>query len=118
MQYQTDYILRLIEQMGDLVRRALAQTRAGGAEEPYELADRAIALALDMDPELIARLSPQSLASLIDINNLDERVIELMAQAMDLEAEILQGQGELVASVQRRDQAAAVRALLGPNHVN
>jgi hypothetical protein len=118
LQYQSDYILRLIEQMGGLIRRATEKMRTGGAEEPYELADQAIGLALDMDPSIASRLSPQSLASLLELGNLDDRVVELVAQAIELEADVLQSGGELIAADVRRDQANAVRSLLGPMHAN
>ena len=48
MQYQSDYILRLIEQMGSLIRRALEMERRGGNDQPYDLAGEAIGLALDI----------------------------------------------------------------------
>ncbi len=118
MQYQNDYVLRLIEQMGSLIRRAFERYRAGGDEEPYELAEQTIGLAIDMDPSIAARLSPQSLASLVELNNLDDRVIDLMAQALELEGEVLQGSGEMIDAALRREQAAAVRALLDPSRAN
>jgi hypothetical protein len=118
MQYQSDYVLRLIEQMGGLIRRATEQMRSGGAEEPYELADQAIGLALDIDPAVASRLSPQSLVSLLELSNLDDRVIVLVAEALELEAEVLQSSGEMIAADVRREQASAVRSLLGPTHAN
>lgn len=118
MQYQSDYVMRLIEQMGGLVRRAMEKMRTGGAEEPYELAGQAIGLALDMDPSVASRLSPQSMASLLELGNHDDRVIELVAQAIELEAEVLQSAGEMIAAEVRRDQARAVRSLIGPTHAN
>ena len=112
MLYQSDYILRLIEQMGALIRRALELQRAGGDEQPYELAEQALGLALDIDPETAYQLSPESLAALLELSNQDERVLELIAEALEIEAESLQADAELMASEARRRQALAVRALI------
>jgi hypothetical protein len=118
MQYQSDYVLRLIEQMGSLMRRAMEMLRAGSDEETYELAEQAIGLALDMDPQFAVRLSPQSLAALLEINNLDDRVIELVAEAFAVQADALERSGELVEGGVRRDQANAILALLDPSRAN
>lgn len=118
MQYQSDYVLRLIEQMGSLIRRALDRLGAAGADEPFELAEQVIGLALDMDPELVSRLSPESLQSLLELQTFDDRVLELMAQALEIEAETFEGSVELMEASLRRAQARAVRSLLDPSRAN
>ena len=112
MLYQSDYILRLIEQMGALIRRALELERTGGGEQPYELAEQALGLALDIDPETAHHLSPESLAALLELSNHDDRVLELIAEALEVQADSLQADGELMASESRLCQASAVRALM------
>lgn len=118
MQYQSDYVLRLIEQMGTLIRRALERLGADTDEQPYEMLSQAVGLALDMDPALVAGLAPQSLRSLLEINNLDDRVLELMAGALEEQARILEANGDVVESSLRREQAGAVRSLLDPSRGN
>ena len=118
MQYQSDYVLRLIEQLGGLVRRAIEMHRIGSDEETYELAEEAIGLALDIDPQLASRLSPQSLASLLEMNNLDDRVIELVGKALAIQGDALERVGELMQASVRRQQSEAVLALLNPNRAN
>ncbi len=112
MLYQSDYILRLIEQMGALIRRALELERSGGDAQPYDLAEQALGLALDIDPETAYHLSPESLAALLELSNQDDRVLELVAEALEIQAESLQADAELMASEARRRQARAVRALI------
>ena len=114
MSYQSDYVLRLIEQMGELVRRAMAKLGEGAARDPGEVAGQAIGLALGMDPAVASRLSSQSLVSLLELSSLDDQVINLLAQAIELEAEALQRGGEMIGAGVRREQASAVRSLLGP----
>lgn len=118
MQYQNDYVLRLIEQMGDLVRRALEMARFGSDAEPYELSQEALGLALDLEPEVAGRLAPQTLSALLEIRNVDDRIIELVAEAFELQGDVLERSGELVRAGVRREQARAVRSLLDPGRAN
>ena len=118
MQYQNDYILRLIEQMGALLRQATQRLREGDEALAHEIATTVVGEALDMEPATVRRLSPQSLSSLVEMNNLDERVIALLADALDLEADAEQASGALVEASQRREQARAVRHLLSAEHAN
>lgn len=112
MPYQTDYVLRLIEQLGALIRKALEKLGAKDPEEPCRLAGQAIGAALTMDPALASSLSPQSLVSLLELSEADSRVIELVAQAIEVEATALENRGDVVASEFRHGQANAVRSLL------
>lgn len=118
MQYQSDYVLRLIEQMGSLIRRAMERYNVGSDEEPYELAADALGLALELDPQTIERLSPQSFAALLEMKSVDERVLDLVVQALEVQADALQREGELVDSHVRLQQAAAVRGLMDPGRAN
>lgn len=118
MQYQSDYVLRLIEQMGSLIRRAMEKVGVGEAEEPYELCQEALGLALDIDPATTIRLAPTTLVSLIEMSNADDRVIALIADALEVEAEALEHAGEMLDAQTRHQQAQAVRAMLGPSHAN
>lgn len=118
MQYQSDYVVRLIEQLGGLVRRALEMSRLGIDEEPYELADEAIAIALDINPATSGQLSPHSLAALLDMRNLDDRVVQLVADALTVQGDVLERSGDMVTAAVRRDQAEAVQHLLDPNRAN
>lgn len=118
MRYQSDYVLRVIEQMGALIRRAMETLRTGSDEEPIELAEQAIGLALELDPRTVSRLSPASLASLLALNLPDDRVLDLLVEAFEVEAEALEARGEIVSARLRRDQADAVRNLLDPASAN
>lgn len=112
MQYETDYIMRLVEQLGSMIRKTLERLGLRHAEEPVTLASEAIGLALDMDPETASELAPQSLVSLLELRGLDRRVVELVHQAIEVEAVALEDRGEVVAAMFRREQAEAVQSLL------
>lgn len=112
MRFQSDYVMRLIEQLSGLVRGAMEKVGAKDAEEPREVAGEAIGLALDMDPILAASLSPQSLASMLRLTGLDDRVIALVQQTIEVEALALEHWGDTATARLRHDQADAVRSLL------
>ena len=65
-----------------------------------------------MDPGLASRLSPESLVSLLELGGVDDRVIGLVAQAIELELEASQAGGDAIAAELRRSQAEAVRSLI------
>jgi hypothetical protein len=117
--YQQDYVLRLIEQMGALIRLAFERFRTGEEDsEPLELTEQAIGLAIDMDPELFLRLAPQSMVSFLELSSFDERVVERLVEALELQADILEAEGRLLEANVRREQASALRASVGPLHAN
>jgi hypothetical protein len=104
--------LRLIEQLGAMIRLALEKLGAKDPDEPCRLAGQAIGTALTMDPALASSLAPQSLVALLQLGDLDYRVVELVAQAIEVEATALENQGDVVGSEFRYQQASAVRSLL------
>ena len=115
--YETDPVLQLIEQMGVLVRQASDLLQVGG-EATYALAQQAIGLAMELEPETIGKLSPASFMHLLEMHSFDGRVVELIAEALDVQAEALDGVGEIIDAKVRREQSAAVRSMLDPNRAN
>lgn len=63
--YQSDYILRMIEQMGTLLRRIIAALREARPEEALELTDEALELSLGMGPEVFGSLTGEGLVMLM-----------------------------------------------------
>lgn len=119
MEYGNDYVMRLIEQMGALVRRAFTRFREDGAvSEPLELTDAAIGMVTNMDASLFLRLSPLSMVSMVEISGYDDRVVVALAEALELQAEIYESEGSLIEAGVRRDQASALLESLDPSHAN
>jgi hypothetical protein len=112
LRYQTDYVLRLIEELGALVRVALEKLGLKQAEEPRDLAATAIGLALSLDPAFASGLSPQSLLSLFQLGDVDDRVVSLVKQAIEVEASSLERLGDLETARFRHEQAHALQSLL------
>jgi len=63
--YQQDYILRIIEQLGVLLKRMLAALTEQQPQQAIDTSTEALGLVLDMDPRLAESLSAPSLVSLL-----------------------------------------------------
>lgn len=119
MQYQNDYVVRLVEQLGFMIRRASMSFReADYSSEPFEVTNEAIGLVTDMDPGMFLTFSPQSMVSFIEISGFDDRVVLKLAQAIELQADILETEGSIVIAGVRRDQAAAIAESIDPLRAN
>jgi hypothetical protein len=110
--YQADYVLRLIEQLHVLIRAAKQRLSGGEPPESEEVAGQAIGLVLGMDPLVAARLTPQTLTTMLHLGDVHPDVLPELAEAIELDAEILSSIGREGEAETRRAQAAAVRGLM------
>ncbi len=88
--YEQDYILRIIGLWGQAIRRALESLRLGHEAPALELSERAIGLAIDTDPALALRLTPDGLVAYLGIGGeIDTRRAAMLADALEARARIL-----------------------------
>ncbi len=88
--YEQDYILRIIAMWGQAIRRALESLRLGREAEALDLTEHAIGLALDTDPGLALRLTPEGLVAYLAIGGaIDPRRAQMLADALDVRARVL-----------------------------
>jgi len=93
--YETDYILRIIQQMGAILRRMIEELRGEKPSEVYETSREALQLLLGVPPTLTDSLTAEGLVALLSTGG-----------AFDPE------RGRLAAEVfVRRAQAAALAGL-------
>lgn len=118
VQYQDEHTERVLGQMGALLREAVEQRSEGHVREAHALAERVVELALDADAQFVLSMAPQTLRAYLELENLDDRVLMLVAQAFEAEAMALEDRGEIVPAGVRREQAAEVRHLVGLEHAN
>jgi len=119
VEYQSDYVLRIIEQMGAALRRAFERYSEGAGDgDALDITGEAIGLVVDMDPRLFLRLSPQSMVSFVEISGFDDRLVVKLVEALRLEADILESEGNLVEAGVRREQAAALVGAIDPAQAN
>jgi len=119
VQYENDHILRLVEQLGSMMRLAFARFREGqSSSEPLDVTNRAIELVADVDPETFLRFSPQSMVAFLELSNFDDRLVVKLSEALTLQAEILESEGALVLAGVRREQAQAIVESIDPDRAN
>ena len=112
---QQDYILRIIALGGAALRRALEQFGLGHSSEALEYTEEAIGRVLETDPELVFRLTPEGLSTYLGIGGLmDDRRLELLADALEARARILGEIGRSDEAELDDRRAAAVRLLITP----
>jgi hypothetical protein len=109
--YQSDYVLRLIEQLSGLIRGAKRRLGVVKPAETEEVAGQAIGLVLGMDPLVASRLTPETLAAMLELGDVNREVLPLLVEAIELDGEVLEACGRRAEAETRRAQAAAVRAL-------
>jgi hypothetical protein len=108
-----------VEQLGSMMRLAFMRFREGeGSSEPLDVTNQAIQMVVDVEPELFLRFSPQSMVSFLELSGFDDRLVVKLAEAMSLQAEILESEGSLVAAGIRREQVAAVLESIDPARAN
>lgn len=111
---QQDYILRMIGLWGQAIRRALESLRLGHGGAALEFAEEAIGIALDGDPSLALRLTPDGLVAYLGIGGaLDVRRVKMVGDALDARAEALDALGRVDEADLDRRRAAAIRDAAG-----
>ena len=105
-----DYLVEQFIRFAEAIR--LSWTKAKGeAADPLdaaELLEAAVGNATNIDGATLLLLSPDSIASILQITDTDPDVVEYLARTLLLESEYLAEGGEQARSDLRRDQAYAI----------
>lgn len=109
---QQDYLMRLIMQFLQGIRRSFDKEKVDPAEAAESL-EGAIALALDMDAGIMLGLQPESFASILRISGTDPRLAEYIQKSLVLESHYLEKAGAHDMADLRFGQAEALAAAFG-----
>lgn len=113
--YQTDWLLRQIEQMGDALRRLLAALREHRPEEAIELSREAVLELLDTDPGLVDALTGDGLVTMFSAGGvLDTFRAHMLAELLVARAEALTMQGRDAEAAAERVRARALLEAAAP----
>lgn len=113
--YQTDWLLRQIEQMGDVLRRLVAALRERRPEEAIALSREAMSGLLDTDPDLIDALSGEGLLTLLLAGGqLDIFRAHMLAELLVARADALLLQGQPARATADRDRARLLLEAVAP----
>jgi len=108
--YETDYILRIIQQMGAILRRMIEELRGEQPGEVYETSREALQLLLGLPPALTDSLTADGLVALLSPGGMfDPERGRLAAEVFvrRVQAGVLAGLPESVAA----DRAKALRLI-------
>ena len=109
---QQDYLMRLVLQFAEGIRRSMDYGKHDPNEASESLED-AISRALDMDADVMLGLEAESFASIVHISGTDSRVVEYVVRSLALEAFYLEQAGRTGGSDLRYAQACALARAYG-----
>jgi hypothetical protein len=113
--YQTDWLLRQIEQMGDVLRRLIAALREHRPDDAILLSREAIEELLDTDPDLIDALSGDGLVALLSAGgDLDTFRAHMLAELLVARADALAMLGDAAAASTERARAHTLLEAIAP----
>ena len=105
---EQDYLMRMFIAFAQAIREALA----GHAGHDNALArhqlESSIGTAADMDPDVLLALAPESVATVLSLGAMDDKVAEYIVHALMLESGYLAEDGYGSKSALRRRQAEEV----------
>lgn len=113
--YQTDWLLRQIEQMGDVLRRLIAALREHRPDDAIALSREAVEELLDTDPGVIDALSGEGLVALLSAGGaLDTFRTHMLAELLVARADALSMQGRTSEASAERDRARVLLEAVAP----
>jgi len=107
--YQSDWLLRQIEQMGDVLRRLISALREHRPEDAIALSREAVAELLDTDPDLVDSLTGEGLVTLLSAGgDLDTFRTHMLAELLLARADAHTMSGEPAEAQGERERARAL----------
>lgn len=106
---EQDYLMRILLQFAEAIRRSWS--RAVEDRDPRDAAnmlERAVGDATDIDGATLLSLSPESIASVMQVSGVDPRVSEYIARSLLLASGYLREAGDEDLADVRADQARAL----------
>jgi len=98
--YQKDYILRMIEMLGEILRAIFGMIRKGSFEEAQHSISEAYITMLRKDSAFFHQIAPEKLTStLIEEHNYTNEHLEILAELLFAEAELLNVKGNMLESL-------------------
>lgn len=109
-----DYLVRIMVQFAEIIRRSWM--KANKERDPRGAADMledAVGEATDIDGGVLLSLSPESIASVMQVSGIDPRVTEYIARSLLLASGYLREAGDHGLATVREQQARAIAQAYG-----
>ncbi len=112
--FENDYLMKLLVNFAAAIRRAMVQEN--NRRPPLETArmlDLAVGDAVDLDPETLLTLSPESAAGLLQLSDVDPQVTEYVSRSLLLASSCYKESGDDFNAALRAGQAHAIAEAYG-----
>jgi hypothetical protein len=107
--FQSDYILRMIEQIGQMIRRIIDRLAERRPEEAFELTEEAVGLTLDVDPDTALQLTGEGLLMLMGGGGEpDPKQALLLGEVLALRAQARADMGQPAQAWQEAERARVI----------
>lgn len=108
--FEHDYLMRMLFQLFEAIQRSLRMSRGEEANPQIQanLLEDAIGTATELDGGVLLSLSPESIASILDVSGTDPRVAEYVGRTMYLISGYLAQAGKTELATLRAEQALAL----------
>jgi hypothetical protein len=110
--FLNDYLMRVIMQFVVALQKALQEQGMPSAEKAANL-EQAVGDAVNIDPRLLFSMSPESVVSMLQLGDFDEKLGGYVLRSIYLEADILDEAGNTQCADLRRSQADAIARAYG-----
>lgn len=115
--FQQDYLMKLIMQFIQGIQRSMERASSendeGDPESAADLLEATIGVATEIDGGVLLSLSPDSIASVLQVSGTDPGVAEYIGRTMFLESDYLVRAGRAEDAQLRLDQARALADAYG-----
>lgn len=108
--FERDYLVRMLVDLANAIRRSMQKARGEkDLEGAAQSLENSITSATDLDGSVLLSLSPESIARVLKVSNTDPRVVIYIAHSMKLQAHYLTqlGNNELANLREKQAQALA-----------
>ena len=112
--FERDYLMRIIAELGAAMRRSLERSQADrNPEDAAKMLDAAIGEATELDGAALLSLSPESIASVLQVSGTDPAVTEYLCRSLMLSSRYHAEGGDAALADLRAGQARAIAAAYG-----
>ena len=111
---QRDYLVQMLTMFAAAIARSIERRRSKhDPEGAAEMLEEAISEATDIDGSILLALAPESVASILQVSDVDPRVVGYIVRSLYLESEYLDEAGDDGLARLRAQQADAIADAYG-----
>ena len=112
--FEQDYLMRMILQLVEAIRRAMELSkRKNDPHGAAEMLEAVIGQATELDGAVLLSLAPESMADVLQVSGTDPSVVEFVGRSLLLESEYLRQAGDVSTAQLREGQARALSQAYG-----